>query len=431
MFLIELIIYIFNHSKIKILFMKKLLLLIFVSVLVLSSLDAIGQDKPDSKFGISFSGFVKSDFFYDSRQTQSAREGHFFLFPEKEVLDKNGEDINAKPNFNFLNLQTRITGKITGPDFFDAKTSGLIEGEFFGTSDGDLNGFRLRHAFVKLDWENTSLLAGQFWHPMFVADCSPATISFNTGAPFQPFARNPQIRLTQKAGNISIIAALAMERDFQSPGPNGYSTSYMRNAGIPDANLQFQYKSGDNLFGFGGQFKMIEPRTVTTKNVITSEKLTSYGAMAFGKLKFDDVTFKIEGVYGNNMADLMMLGGYAVKSIDTTTNKETYTPINVFSGWAEISYVKNFELGLFAGYLKNLGTTDNNLGTYYGRATNVDYQFRISPRVGIFSGKTKIAFELETTMAAFGTNDNNDKGKVINTKTVTNVRGLLSFIYSF
>ena len=131
--------------------MKKLFLLIFASVLVLSSLNAVGQDKSDSKFGISFSGFVKSDFFYDSRQTQSAREGHFFLFPEKEVLDKNGEDINAKPNFNFLNLQTRITGKITGPDFFDAKTSGMIEGEFFGTSDGDLNGFRLRHAFLKLD----------------------------------------------------------------------------------------------------------------------------------------------------------------------------------------------------------------------------------------------------------------------------------------
>ncbi len=411
--------------------MKKLFLLIFISVLALSTFTANAQEKNDSRFGISFSGFVKSDFFYDSRQTQSVREGHFLLFPEKEVLDKNGEDINAKPNFNFLNIQTRITGKITGPDFFDAKTSGLVEGEFFGTSDGDLNGFRLRHAFVKLDWENTSLLAGQFWHPMFVVDCAPATISFNTGAPFQPFARNPQLRLTQKAGNLSIIAALAMERDFLSPGPAGLSSSYMRNAGIPDANLQLQYKSGDNLFGLGGELKVIQPRTVTTKNYITSEKLTSYSAMAFGKLKFDNVTFKIEGVYGNNLADQTMLGGYAVKSIDTNTNIETYTPVNVFTGWTEISYVKDFELGLFAGYLKNLGTTDNNLGTYYGRATNVDYQFRISPRVAIFSGKTKIAFELETTMASFGTNDNNDKGKVINGKTVTNVRGLLSFIYSF
>lgn len=411
--------------------MKKLFLLFFVSALVLSSLTVNAQEKTDPKFGISFSGFVKSDFFYDSRQTISAREGHFLLFPEKELLDKNGEDINAKPNFNFLNIQTRITGKITGPDFFDAKTSGLIEGEFFGTSDGDLNGFRLRHAFVKLDWENTSLLAGQFWHPMFVVDCAPATISFNTGAPFQPFARNPQIRLTQKAGNFNIIAALAMERDFLSPGPAGFSSSYMRNAGIPDANLQFQYKTGDNLFGFGGELKVLQPRTVTTKNYVTSEKITSYSAMAFGKLKFDNVTFKLEGVYGNNLTALTMLGGYAVKSIDSNTNIETYTPVNVFTGWAEISYVKNFELGLFAGYLKNLGTTDNNLGTYYGRATNVDYQFRISPRVGIFSGKTKIAFELETTMASFGTNDNNDKGKVINGKTVTNVRGLLSFIYNF
>lgn len=112
-------------------------------------------------FGIDFSGFVKTDIIHDSRQTVSIREGHFLLYPAQEELDINGKDINAVSNFNILSIQTRLHGKITGPDAFGAKTSGAIEGEFFGHSDGDINGFRLRHAFVKLNWTNTQLLVGQ------------------------------------------------------------------------------------------------------------------------------------------------------------------------------------------------------------------------------------------------------------------------------
>jgi len=64
-----------------------------------------------------------------------------------ELPDVNGNDINAKPNLNFLAIQSRLTGKITGPDALGAKTSALMEGAFFGHSDGDVNGFRLRHAY--------------------------------------------------------------------------------------------------------------------------------------------------------------------------------------------------------------------------------------------------------------------------------------------
>ena len=67
-----------------------------------------------------------------------------------------------------------------------------IEAEFFGTSDADLNGFRLRHGYLKLDWPHSELMVGQFWHPMFVTESFPDVVSFNTGAPFQPFNRSPR-----------------------------------------------------------------------------------------------------------------------------------------------------------------------------------------------------------------------------------------------
>ena len=106
----------------------------------------------DTKFGIKFSGFVKTDIYWDTRQTVSVREGQFMLYPANEKLDADGNDINAKANFNMLSIQTRLRGTITGPDALGAKTSGVIEGAFFGNINTDINGFRLRHAFVKLDW---------------------------------------------------------------------------------------------------------------------------------------------------------------------------------------------------------------------------------------------------------------------------------------
>ena len=139
---------------------------------------AIAQTKTkEKKFGIDFSGFVKTDLMFDSRQTVAAREGHFLLFPSPEVLDANGDDINAKANLNILSIQTRLKGSITAPDAFGANISGVIEGAFFGQTDGDVNGFRLRHAFVKLTWENCNLLIGQYWNPMFITEVFPGTIS--------------------------------------------------------------------------------------------------------------------------------------------------------------------------------------------------------------------------------------------------------------
>jgi hypothetical protein len=158
--------------------MKKSLFLVLFSVILTAT--SIAQD--NNSFGIRFSVFVKTDIFWDSRQTVAAREGHFLLYPQNEKLDANDEDINAKANFNMLSIQTRLRGTITGPDALGAKTSGVIEGAFFGHTSGDINGFRLRHAFVKLNWTRTELLVGQYWHPAFVTYCFPGVVSFNTGA---------------------------------------------------------------------------------------------------------------------------------------------------------------------------------------------------------------------------------------------------------
>jgi hypothetical protein len=408
------------------------------------------QPNEEQQFGIQFSGFVKNDFFFDTHENVSIREGHFLLYPANNIKDANGSIINNELNFNFLSIQTRLTGKITGPDAFGAKTSGLIEADFFGnenTSFSDLNGFRLRHAIVKLTWKNTELLTGQFWHPLFVPECFPAVISFNTGSPFQPFSRNPQIKISHKINKIKLVAAINSQRDFTNIGGSGE----LRNAGLPDFNAQIHIGSKNEakntavLGGAGFEYKVVRPRlssTVDNKVFKVDETLGSMAVMAFGKYQGKFLTIKAQAVYGQNLTDLVMMGGYMTQEItDALTGEKSYTPLNNLSTWFEVhTNTGKHEIGLFGGYAQNLGTTEKYLATEQPlktRGLNIHHVFRLSPRYVITSGKLKFAAELEYTAAAYATADSegklsiDDKAVVTDYESVSNVRLLTSVIYSF
>jgi len=410
-----------------------------------------GQDKKEEpKFGIAFSGFVKTDFFYDSRQSVSIREGHFLLYPENKKPDLNGIDINDKDHLGILSIQSRLTGKITGPDLAKAKTSALIEADFFGNENAsfpDVNGLRLRHAIIKLNWSTTELLVGQYWHPLFIPECFPDVVSFNTGAPFQPFSRNPQIRLTQKVNNIKLIAAATSQRDFSSFGPDGASPKYLSNAVLPDMNIHLQYSSLFNetnefLIGAGAEYKQLVPRLYSQgdKNLkdgkdsiyyAGDEHVNSYALSVYSKLKLKPVTVKAYAIYGSNLFDMVMLGGYAVTSINESSQMSyEYSPVKNISIWTELSTNGKVHAGIFAGYTKNLGTDNDNVGEYYSRGSNINYVYRISPRIVFNMTKLRISTELEYTSAQYGKADTNG---VINSNltTVSNLRILTAFYYFF
>lgn len=402
---------------------------VILSLLLLAAA-ATAQETP-SPAGISFSGFVKTDMMLDSRQTVNLREGHFLLFPSPVLDDRAGADVNARANLNILSIQSRLAGKITGPDALGAKTGGLIEGEFFGTSDADVSGFRLRHAYLRMDWERSSLLVGQYWHPMFVAEMFPGVVSFNTGAPFQPFSRNPQIRFSLSVGDVRFIAAAMSQRDFQSSGPAGSSSSYLRNAVVPNLHAQVQYAAGGNVFGFGVDYKTVIPRLATQRNVATDASLGSAAVLGYAKIVLDPVTVKAEGVFGENLSDLMMIGGYAARTLDTASGAETYAALRTLSLWGEIATGREIEVALFAGYAKNLGASQNLVGALYGRGTDINRVLRIAPRFVWNSGKVRFSSELEYTSAAYGTPNLLNKGKVENAENVVNVRILFAAHYFF
>ena len=390
---------------------------LILALAVLSTVVVTAQEKEESKFGIKLSGFVKNDFFWDSRQTVAAREGHFLLWPDPVELDNNGNDLNGKTNFNFLSLQSRLSVGLTGPDAFGAKTSGLIEGDFFAQANDNINMFRLRHAIVKLNWEHLEIMTGQYWNPLFVTSCFPGTVSFNTGTPLQSFARNPQLRATYKSGGLSIIAAALSQRDYTSVGAEGANSSYLRNSATPDMHLQVHYgtakEDGMNILaGAAAAYKTIVPRLTSTPGAGTTfavkEKVGGMTAMAFAKMTSKPITAKLQVRYGENISDLLGISGYGVTGVtDPTTGELGYTPLKSMTFWAEVHTNGNPQVGIFGGFTQNNGSKEQLSGaTVYGRATTIRSLYRISPRVIYNVGKVRVALELEYTNAAYGSYHN-------------------------
>lgn len=405
--------------------------MIFISLIAFIFTQNTSKADEPAPIELKFSGFIKTDFFYDTRQTVNLREGHFTLYPAPEKLDINGDDINDAPALNILSIQTRATLFIKGPDVLGAKSSALLEGAFFGATNDNINTFRLRHAFLKLDWENQSILAGQFWHPMFIHENFPGVVSFNTGAPFMPFSRNPQLRFTQRFDALSLSLTAYAQRDFASPGPNGFVSDYLRNSAMPGLNAQLQYKSPSFMIGAGANYITLTPEIVTQKNLKADEKISSMAAFGYIMAKASGISFKAMGTFGQNLADLLMMGGYAVKSHDTSNGVKTYTNLSSLNLWGEISTGSKTELAVFFGFAKNLGAEDNVVGAIYGRATNIETLLRISPRIIHNIEKFRAALEFEYLAADYGTNDLADKAKVKNTKQMTNIRALLALYYFF
>jgi len=418
----------------------------FITILLLSITFLIQAQKKDLKSIIKFSGYISNDASINTRQTISARgEGLFVLAPNPILLDNEGNDINKTPSFNFIGINSRIRAKITGPNAFGAKTSGMVEGDFLGINTDSKFNFRLRHAFLKLDWKKSQLLVGQYWHPTFVTECFPGTVSFGAGSPFTPLARNPQFRYTYKLGKVTLSLTQLTNGHFINKG----AADSQINSLIPEFHFQAHYKTDKFIGGIGLGHKTLRPEIVTKNNYITKQKVKSNTALAFTKITLAKLTIKTYGIYGQNNDNLVMMGGYSVIDKNYTQDQITkgiveYTPNNSITSWLDIqTNGKTIVAGVFAGFSENLGASKNvDISTYVGRWGNVKNMMRFSPRLLFISNKTTIGTEIEFSSVNYnkgnplgGTNEEitgyTSKGVVTGYEAANNLKFLLNFTYYF
>jgi hypothetical protein len=201
---------------------------------------------------------------------------------------------------------------------------------------------------------------------------------------------------------------------------------------MPGLNIQLKIPAGNTVTGWAGfDYKRLRPELRSATLIETNSMIGSVSAFANLKIKTKPLNISLMGTYSQNGNDMVMIGGYGVTGItDLVTGKRSYTNLSSANFWADLNTTgKKFVFGLFTGFSKNLGAGDDISGPVYGRGTNIDHLFRISPRVILTEGRLSFGAELETTTAAYGTMENN--GKVTDTDNVSNVRVLLSTVYKF
>lgn len=399
--------------------LKKSLILFFFSISTL----LFAQEPAKLKF----SGFVRNDFFYNSRMNEDCIDGTFQFYPKPVELNA-GIDKNDVPQSEMLSISTRLTIDMNGSNIFGAKSSAKIEADFagFGTTNYAL---RIRQAYTKLNWEKTELLVGQTWHPLF-GNVMPTIISLNAGSPFQPFNRSPQIRLKYNLSNtLSVTAAAIYQLQYTSQGPLGSSNTYLKNALLPNLFLGTECKTKNWITGIGADVKTIQPLV---------EKITSVSAVAYTQYTNPTFQIKAKALLGENMSDLQMPWGYGISgSVD---GNPSYTNFKMMSSWINAVYGKQWQVGAIIGYSQNLGTNKNLLDvagkfTAYGRGfyaadqTLLDRLYRIAPHVSYNLPNFKLGCEFDVTAAEFGKLQSN--GRVVDPTMVNNKRAVISMSYLF
>ena len=382
--------------------MKKLF---YVLTFVFASPNLFCQDeKQEMKEPIiKLSGHIRYDAYFDTHESVAARDGDVYLYPTRQILNGDNEDIKGYNSLNMFAYETRLRAKISGPDAMGAKISGLVEIDFEGRANGHENSPRARHLFMNMDWGQTKLLIGQYWHPTFVTECFPEVIVAGAGAPFQPFNRSTQVALTHKlTDELEVSGAVLSHFDMESMA----GSAAQNNAVLPDIHGNIKYKSGNLVTGIIAGYRLLKPRNYTAANAITTEKNGSFDVAAFGKLTANDFTFKLYGIYGQEMTPFVMIGGMGAAEDPTLVDDYSYGNINTYAVWSEIIYkLGAIDYGLFVGYTSNIGssTDDFFMSTSFTRGADIDNIVRVSPRVTYTTGRVSFALEYMLTAATYMT----------------------------
>lgn len=399
----------------------------------------------EKEWEVSMYGFIRTDYIFDSRKSASVREDQLNLYPLDEALDVNGKDLNAKSQSNFLAIVSRLGAKVKGPNVWGAKMTGTLEGDFYGNTEASIGLFRLRHAYVNMDWSKTSLIMGQTWYPTYIPEVMPGVANFNTGIMFNPFGWATQVRLKQNlTKELSFAITAYKEREFTVTGP-GTQNSASINSAIPTFHGQFQFKNKNWIAGLGAEYKSLQPLTeynvTTTTKAATDEKVNSTSFVGYFKYSNDKFSVKAYGITGKNMYNLVMLGGFAGYTA-AAGQPEKYEGSRTSSFWLDVaSNGKKVAPGFFFGYTTNGGTGKNGLAAgetvkYYMRGVSgtrvVDNVWRASARVDFKQNKFRVTPEIEYTAATWGDLNSNASGTAdLNTKNVGNFRAMVSCAYSF
>ena len=367
-----------------------------VAIVAMVTIGTIGN-LPAQGFSLDWHGFVNPHYYADSRSVVGGREDMMLFYPKPVLLDANGNDLNDGWQANMLAITARLGLRINGPEMLGAKTSAYIEGDFTGSTNATINDLRLRHAYITLDWGHHKLLAGQYWYGMVIHEIMPMTNPLNMGAPFHCYARQPQVRYEYHHDAIEAVAVAQWQLDNMSQGildgVQTSSTQFARHSLIPELNAQLRFRTDNLFFGVAANLKTIQPIVPDPKG----ELYSSFSWSLFSKATLGPVTVKAQTLLNNSLYEGCSLGGYLMLA------DSTFQDWHFNTMWLDIERnAGHWRPGIFLGFAKNLDYGNHAGAIIFGRGHNIEYLWRIQPRLTYATGNgLSFTGEAEYTYAGY------------------------------
>ncbi len=359
-------------------------------------------------------GFIRTLAIFDSRVCKAGSEDLFFYMPlDKDINLLDGRDMNYNPSFKMSAITTRLGFNFAGYEAGSAKLTGKVEADFYLMNKSTAS-LRLRQAYVNVLWDGLgqgdgtiSLKIGQAWTPL-AADM-PYAVNIESGTPFNPFGRNPQIMM--EAGltkRFSLTAGAVYPMQFLPTGPDGASENYVKYGLVPELYAGINYKSGSLLARLGADFISLRPRWNRMNDRVSFINPMLYLQYASGNLKVNAKT-----IYASGGDHLRLMSGYALYDTSDPYNYK-YTPLHSTVSYVSFSYGKKWQVMGMIGYMKALGTSrdlpvssegfvdPHHIYYFASGFKNIDQLFRATPTIAYNAGKLTVALEYDATLVQYG-----------------------------
>ena len=296
---------------------------------------------------IKLYGFLRLDMIFDSQRPNNAQTIFFVTSPDPRAGNTTNGDFTMHPRL------TRFGIDYSGPrigKLGDAKLSGKLEVDFQNGGSESRQVVRVRHSFLKLDWKEVSLLAGQTWDtvsPLFPT-VNNDTLQWNAG---NVGDRRPQLRVAyepnvgEKAklsftGGIGLTGAidsLDLDANGVRDGEESARPDVQGRAGFsyPSAAKGQRVSVGvSGFYGFLETGRAVAGRTSFRSQLVNLDfTLPLHGRLAL----------RGEGWWGRNMSDVR---GGAGQGINAATGRE----IRGRGGWAEANVKLSRYFALSPGF---------------------------------------------------------------------------------
>ena len=382
--------------------------------------DASAKIEKPSHF--KFYGFIRNYFAFDSRESKSGTKDLFYYIPKDEALNAKGEDMNANPTFRFLAITSRVGLDVKDYQFGKTKVGAKIETDFY-CMNGNVAVLRLRQAYATLGWDglgkdgkqSTSLKIGQAWHP--IAADQPYVIDLETGTPFNPFSRTPQVMLDHNfSKNFTLTGGFIWQMQYLSSGPNGASDNYIKYGCIPEFYAGVTFKSNNGFTGRVGMDVLSnKPRWRNSAGDKVDDRITTVSPYVYAQYSKDAFAVNAKVVYASAGEHFNMLSGYGVTDVNSDGSWD-YAPLHSTASYLSVKYGRKLQVQGMIGHMKNLGTSKSlyedpanpgytstkNVYISGNGFHNLNQIIRVTPTVVYNLGKLSFGLEYDITSAQYG-----------------------------